>query len=104
MLPPYLPHSPDPIVLIMGVIMLTVLITTLIRDEEEWQQQASMPTTIPMVILEQQHQEQGESDGALARKQNEFISWNHGQAWGAVREYYWGPLPRFNDCMFERVF
>jgi hypothetical protein len=40
--------------------MLTVLVATLIRDEEEWQRQAAMPATIARVILEQQHQEQGE--------------------------------------------
>jgi hypothetical protein len=91
-------------VLMMGVIMITALITTLIRDEEERQRQAAMPAAIARVILEQRRQERGEGHGAPARKRRAFISWNHARARDAVQEDYWAPLPRFNDRMFERVF
>jgi hypothetical protein len=39
-------------VLMMGVIMITALVATLIRDEEERQRQAAMPAAIARVILE----------------------------------------------------
>ena len=84
--------------------MLTAIIATIIRDEEERQRQAAMPAAIARVILEQRRQERGEGHGAPARKRRAFISWNHARARDAVQEDYWGPLPRFNDRMFERVF
>ena len=68
MSPPSFPRPPDPMLLMMGIIMLMALVTTLIRDEEEWQRQAAMPATIARVILEHRHQERGEGDGAPARK------------------------------------
>jgi hypothetical protein len=40
-----------------GKIMLTALVTTLIKDEEEWLWQAAIPAPIAKVILEQHHQE-----------------------------------------------
>jgi hypothetical protein len=104
MLPQSFPHYPHYIVPMMGIIMLTVLITTLIRDKEEQQWQAAMPATIARLILEQCHQEQGEGDGAPARERCAFISWNHDRAQDAVHKDYWGPLPSLNDRIFERVF
>ncbi len=37
MSPPSFPHPPEPMLLMMGIIMLTAFVATLIRDEEEWQ-------------------------------------------------------------------
>jgi hypothetical protein len=51
-LPPSFPHSPDPIVLMMGIIMLTALISTRIRDKEKQLWQSAMSATIAKVILE----------------------------------------------------
>ncbi len=42
MMPPSFPHPPDPMVLMMGIIMLMALVATLVRDEEEWQRQAAI--------------------------------------------------------------
>jgi hypothetical protein len=39
-MPPSLPHAPDPMALMIGLIFLVAFIATLIRDDEEWQRQA----------------------------------------------------------------
>jgi hypothetical protein len=67
MVPPSLPHSPDPMLLMLGIIKSTVIIASLIREEEQ-QGQAAMSVTIVGVMLEQHCQQHGEYDDASARK------------------------------------
>ncbi len=104
MVSPSLPHFPDPMLVMMGIKMLTALIASLIWDEEEWQWQAAMSVAVARAILEQCCQEWGEGDCAPPWKRQTFITWNHAWARDAVQEPSWGPLPQFNDRIFKRVF
>jgi hypothetical protein len=71
-MPPSLPRAPDPMALMMGLIFLVAFIATLIKEDEERQQQADMPATIAWLALEQRHQELIENGGG-ERKRQTFI-------------------------------
>jgi hypothetical protein len=57
MAPPCLPHSLDPMLVMMGIKMLMAIIASLLRDEEEQQWQAAIPVVVARAILEQHCQE-----------------------------------------------
>jgi hypothetical protein len=99
-MPPPIPKRIEPAYIVIGLLALSLVALLMIQEEEEQKRRDALPEVVATFTLGQKRSKEGPTEP----KKRSFIRWDHDRARRCIEEDYWGPLPRFNDPMFERVF
>ena len=99
-MPPPIPKRIEPAYIVIGLLALSLVALLMIQEEEEQKRRDALPEEVATFTLGQKRSKEGPTEP----KKRSFIRWDHDRARRCIEEDYWGPLPRFNDRMFERVF
>ena len=98
------PSVPSPCFIAAVVAVVSLVVLAVMQDEEESQRQAEQPMVLARTVLACRRQLKEQAGEQQPARKRMFINWNWARARSCVQEDYWGPMPRFNDRQFERVF
>jgi hypothetical protein len=96
-MPPPIPKHIKPAYIIIQLLALSLVALLMIHEEEQQRRRDALPEVVATLTLDWKQSKEGPTEP----KKQSFIPWDHERARQCIEEDYCGPLPHFNDRMFE---
>ena len=77
---------------------------SLINDEEKRRRRVALPEHLMMTLLNARRRERLGGQEEEQQPKRAHLNWNRECASLCMEEDYWGPIPRFRNRDFDRVF